>query len=204
LVLAFAFIGIIMIAGNISLAVNKDAIDQGVAGFFEHEISVGPVFYVFPNRVILKDITIQKDNSSTLDRSPLTFPKTSVSFLFWDFLFNGELHISDVTLYPSKISYHALSRFLEDNAQKILEIIRKSSGNDMRVQIKETLLDFDRVGNPDYIAMELSLAIQEDSIEGAGYFRADQYEFLSGNDGTIHRTAKGWPLWYKSLQVPQA
>jgi len=196
LVLAFAFIGIIMIAGNISLAVNRGAIDQGVTGYFEHDISVGPVFYFFPNRIIFKDIVIQKGNSS-LDRSPLIFPKASISFLFWDFLFDGELRISDVTLYPSKISYYALSQFLEDNAQKILEIIRNSSGNDIKVQIKETLLDFDRKGNPDYIAMELSLAIQENFIEGAGYFRADQYDFANGKGGEIQRTTKGWPLWYK-------
>jgi len=188
--------GIVMIAGNISLAVNKSAIDQGVTGYFKHDISVGPVFYVFPNHIILKDITIQTGNAS-LDRSPLIFPRTSVSFLFWDFLFDGELHISDVTLYPSKISYYALSRFLEDNAQKILEIIRSSSGNDIKVQIKETFLDFDRKGNPDYIAMELLLTIQENFIKGSGYFRADQYDFANGKGGEIQRTTKGWPLWYK-------
>jgi len=196
LVLTFAFIGIIMIAGNISLAVNRDAIDQGITGYFENEISVGPVFYVFPNRIILKDIAIQKGNLP-LDRFPLIFPKASVSFLFWDFLFDGEIHISNVTLYPSKVSYYALSQFLEDNAQKILEIIRNSSGNNIKVQIKETLLDFDRKGNPDYIAMEFSLAIQKDFIEGAGYFRADQYDFTNGKGGEVQRTTKGWPLWYK-------
>jgi len=185
-----------MIAGNISLAVNKDAIDQGVAGYFEHDISVGPVFYVFPNRIILKDITIKKEDLP-LDRSTLIFPKMSVRFFFWDFLFNEGLHISDVTLFPSTINYYAFSQFLEDNYQKILEIIRNSPGHDIKIRIKETLLDFDRKGNPDYIAMEVSLVIQEDSFEGAGYFRADQYHVSSGNDDKIQRIAKGWPLWYK-------
>ena len=196
LILAFAFIGVIMVAGNISLAVNRDALDQGFAETFEHDMSVGPVFYIFPNRIILKDITIKKDDSLP-SRSSLVFPEVAVRFFFWDFLFDRGLRVSDVTLFPSTINYYAASQFLEDNYQKILEIIRNSSGEDIKVRVKETLLDFDRKGNPDYVAMELSLAVKGDSIEGAGYFRTDQYsDPNSGNDKDQH-VVKGWPLWYK-------
>jgi len=185
-----------MIAGNISLAVNKDAIDEGVAGYLENNISVGPVIYIFPNQLIFKDITIKKSDSFS-DQPPLIFPGMSVRFFFWDFLFDKGLHISEVTLFPSKVNYHILSQYLEDDYQKILEIVRNSPGNDLKVRIKETLLDFDRKGNPDYIAVELMLKIKEDSIEGAGYFRADQYHWTGGSDGKIQRVSKGWPLWYK-------
>ena len=196
LVLIFACIVIITIAGNISLAVNKNAIDQGVAGYFEQDLFVGSVFYIFPNNIILKDITVKRRMLSS-DRSPLILPKISVRFFFWSFLFKGGLHVSDVTLYPSKMNYYALSQFLENNIQEILEIIKNSSGNDIRIRIKETLLDFDRKGTPDYIAMELFLVMQKGTIEGMGYFRADQYEATNEDGDKIQRIAKGWPLWVK-------
>jgi len=196
LFLIFAFMGVIMIAGNISLAVNKDTIDEGVARYFEHNISVGPVYYVFPNRLIFKNITIKKKELSS-EHPPLIFPGASVRFFFWDFLFDKGLHLSEVTLFPSNINYYALSQFLEDNYPKILEIIKNSPGNDLKIRIEETLLDFDLKKNPDYIAVELMLDIQGDSIKGAGYFRADQYRSTGQSDGRIQRISKGWPLWHK-------
>ena len=84
LVLIFACIVIITIAGNISLAVNKSAIDQGVAGYFKQDLSVVSVFYIFSNNLILNVITVQRCILS-FDLSPLILPKISDLFFFWCF-----------------------------------------------------------------------------------------------------------------------
>jgi len=196
LILFIVPIGMIMIAGNISLAVNKDAIDKKVAGQLNHKITVGPIFYVFPNHIILKNIKIEKPVSS-LGRSSFAITKVGLRFSFWKFLFGGILHITDMTLYSSEVSYYALSQFLEDNIQNILAIIRNSSGNDIKIRIREIQMDFDRVGNPDYIVMEHLLVIRGDMVEGAGLFRTEQYRLPVGNGGTTQRNVNGWPLLYK-------
>ncbi|MCK5083988.1 MAG: hypothetical protein KAR31_13855, partial [Candidatus Omnitrophica bacterium] len=176
--------------------VNKDVIEKGVDGYFTHDISIGPVFYIFPNYVILNNIVIEKTHIPSKNSS-FVLSGIAMRFSFWQLLLNGFLNVSEVTMYPSEVNYYALSQFLEDNFQAILQIIRNSPGNDITVRIKETLLDFDRKGRPDYIAMELLLKIQDDSAEGTGFFRADQYRFSDQKAGRTRRIAQGWPLWYK-------
>ena len=78
-----------------------------------------------------------------------------------------------------------------------MEIIRNAPGNDIKIRIKETLLDFDRKGKPDYIVMELLLTIQDESMVGTGFFRADQYRFSDHGKENVQRIAQGWPLWYQ-------
>ena len=196
LTLGFIIICMVMFAGNVSLVVNKDVIEKGVDGYFTHDISIRPVFYIFPNYVILNNIVIEKTHIPSKNSS-FVLSGIAMRFSFWQLLLNGFLNVSKVTMYPSEVNYYALSQFLEDNFQAILQIIRNSPGNDITVCIKETLLDFDRKGQPDYIAMELLLKIQDDSVEGTGFFRADQYRFSDQKAGRTRRIAQGWPLWYK-------
>ena len=196
LILGLIIVGMITVAGNVSLAVNKSGVEKEVDGCFTHDISIGPVFYIFPNYIVLNNIIIRQTQASSKDSS-FVLSKMVLRFSFREMLFNGFLNVSKVTMYPSEVNYYALSRFLEDNFQEILEIIRNSPGNDITIRIKETLLDFDRKGQPDYIAMELLLKIQDDYMEGTGFFRADQYSFSGPKAGKVQRIAQGWPLWYR-------
>ncbi|MBN1870458.1 MAG: hypothetical protein JW847_07795 [Candidatus Omnitrophica bacterium] len=196
LILGLIIACMITIAGNVSLAVNKTAIEREVDNCFNHDVSIGPVFYIFPNYLILHHIVISKADDP-LKASSFTLPKTVMSFSFVDMIFNGFLNVSKVTLYPSTVSYYALSRFLEDNFQEILEIIKNSPDKNIVIRIKETLLDFDQQGQPDYIAMELLLKIRNNLMEGTGFFRADQYRYSKSQGEETQRTAQGWPLWYK-------
>ena len=196
LILGLIIICMITIAGNVSLAVNKSIIEKEINGYFTYDISIGPVFYIFPNYIVLNNIAIQQNQASSRNSS-FVLSRMFLRFSFFKLLLNGFLNVSKVTMYPSEVNYYALSYFLEDNFQGILEIIRNSPGNDITVRIKETLLDFDRKGQPDYIAMELLLKIQNNSMEGTGYFRVDQYRFASQKAGKMERVVSGWPLWYR-------
>lgn len=192
LIFVIILIGAIAIAGNVFLTVNQETICDGIDRYFTYGISVGSISYVFPNRVVFKDIVIKKANSS------FALSKMAISFSFWDLCLNGILDVSDVVLYPSEVDYYALSQFLEDNSEEILEIIRNSPGNDINIRIKEVLLDFSRKGHPDYIVVELLLNIQDDFIVGTGFFRADQYQFPDKKGKkSRRRVARGWPLWYR-------
>jgi len=184
-------VSLIAIAGNIFLVASHKSINKGVDGYFTHDISVDSISYIFPNRVVFKDIVVEKEGASFI------LPKVAVRFSFWGLCFRRIIDVSDLILYPSEVDYFTVSRFLEDNSQEILEIIRNSPGDDVNIQIKETLLDFDRKGRPDYIAMELRLEIRSDFIAGTGFFRADQYQFPSQVGEKMRRTARGWPLWYR-------
>lgn len=190
-----AFIGVITAAGNIFLAVNRDAIDKAAAGCFTHKISLGGIVYVFPGRIFLKNVSVQNP-ASPAEKTEFTVPKISARFSLRRLLFGRSLEITGVTLYSSRISYHPLSRFLEDNFQRILEMIRNLPRHDISIRIKETLLDLAREGRPDYAAMELALTLRDDAVTGTGLLRRDQYRFSSGNGGKAARVAKGRPLWY--------
>ncbi|MCK5260392.1 MAG: hypothetical protein KAJ70_04960, partial [Candidatus Omnitrophica bacterium] len=196
LVLGFIIICMITIAGNVSLAVNKATIEKEVDGYFTHDISIGPILYIFPNYIVLNNIVIDKTHIP-LKGSSFVLSRMAMRFSFLELLLNGFLNVSKVTVYPSEINYYALSQFLEDNFQEILEIIRNSPGDNITIHIKETLLDFDRKGQPDYIAMEFLLRIQDNSVEGTGFFRADQYNFSEQKTGKVQRVVRGWPLWYR-------
>ena len=53
--------------------------------------------------------------------STLVLSKVGARFSLWKFLFDGELQIAEVIVYPSDISYYALSTFLENNIEEIIE-----------------------------------------------------------------------------------
>ena len=196
LVLGFILICMITVAGNVSLAVNKAVIEQEIDGYFTHDVTIGPVFYIFPNYLVFNNIVISKPTVSSKGSS-FVLSKMFLRFSFWKLLFNGRLNVSKAAVSPSEVDCYALGRFLEDNFHEILEIIKNSSGNDITVRIKETLLDFDREKRPDYITTELLLKIRDKSMEATGFFRADQYGLLDQKTGKLRRVARGWPLWYK-------
>jgi len=194
--LIFAAIGLIIIAGNLSLAVNRKVLEQKIAGNFKHEVTVGPAFYIFPNIIILNNIKIKKKLDSK-EKTLFVLPKITINFSLRELFFNGLLNIYNITVHPSDISYYAVSQFIEDNIQEILGLIRKSAGGDMNIRIKEALLDFDRKGRPDYVATEHHIRIRGDSIKIVGLFRTDLYEYPEQNGGIGRRIAKGWPLGYQ-------
>ena len=195
LILGLLTVIIIAAAGNVSLMANRDMIAAEVNGYFDDNISIGSVYYVFPNKIIVTPVRVHKA-ALTPGASSLLLSGIAVRFSVWNLLATGKLSIPSVTVYSSKVSYYALSQFFEDNYVRILELIRNSPGNDLKVRILETLLYFDRQGVPDYIAMEIVLNFSGEMMQGTGLFRADQYSF-SGNAGAKPvRTAKGWPLWY--------
>lgn len=196
MIIVVVLIGMITFAVNIYLSTHKDAIERQVDGYFHHEISIGSLFYIFPNCVLFNSVTVKAKDPS-FGVSAFVLPRMSFRFSVWDLLRKRLLNISRMTIYPSDVSSYAVSRFLEDNYQKILEIIRNSPGNNIKINIKEALLDFDRKGQPDYVAMELVLAINNDYLVGTGFFRTDQYSFAGGGRGRAKRIAEGWPLWYR-------
>ena len=68
-ILAFILVVIITVAGNISLMVNKKTVDYAAAHFFSHSITIGSIFYLFPDRIILNDIVVKKLEPSSGDSS---------------------------------------------------------------------------------------------------------------------------------------
>jgi len=189
-------IGVITIGGNVFIAANKRIINQTVKDYFTYRIEISRIIYAFPNYIILKDIVFDKLNKDGT-RLEAVLPGVAVRFSFMDYIFNQSINVSEVTLYPSTVNYFVLSEFLEENLEKIIELIRSSPEGDIKIRIKESLLDFDREGQPDYIAMELLLRIRGEKLEGTGFFRADQYSTWRENGvQKLFREAKGWPLWY--------
>ena len=196
LVLVLVVISMIIIAGNVSLALKKDAIEQMVDGYFTYKISVGPLFYLFPNRILFSHVLIEdKDRAS--ENLSFILPKMTMRFGFWELLFKNTFNVYKVTLYPSRIRYAALDQFLKENFQTILEIIRNSSGNDMVIHLKESRLDLNRGERSDSIAAEIFMSVKGDIAQGTGFFRADQYQFSERGEGGARHVNRGWPLWYR-------
>lgn len=187
---------VIAVAGNVSLLANRDMIAEAINGYLDYEISIGSVYYAFPDRIIIAPVRIKK-TALAPDQTSLVLSGMAARFSVWNLITSGKLNVPKVTIYPSKVSYYALSQFLEDNYERILEFIRNASGKDLKVRVHETLLNFDRKGEPDYIAMELLLTLKDKKIDGTGLFRADQYRFAGHNGKETRRMTKGWPLWYK-------
>jgi hypothetical protein len=188
-------ISLTTLAVNIFLVQNKAVIDEAMNGYFVNHISVGRILYVFPNRMMFRDVVIGASTTSS-GRPAFVLPRITVRFSLWKLLTRRLITISGVNVYPSEISYYALSRFLEDNFQKILEIIRNSPGDDIKIHVGETLVDLARQGDPNYVAMELRMLIRGDVMETTGFFRTGQYRYTVEGGG-LRRTAKGRPLWYK-------
>jgi hypothetical protein len=81
-------IGVITAAGNIFLAVDRGAIDKAVKGYFTHEISLGRMIYVFPDRIFLKNIVIHKPAASP-EKTEFTLSKMAVRFSLRRLIFGG-------------------------------------------------------------------------------------------------------------------
>jgi hypothetical protein len=186
----------VSVAGNVSLMANRVRIAEAINGYLDYDISIGSIYYVFPNRIIIAPLRIKKKTLAA-DPSSLILSGVAVRFSVWDLITSGKRTVPDVTVYASQVRYDVFCQFLEDNYERLLEIIRNSSGEDIKIRLHETLLNFDRPGELDQIAMEFYLSLRGESMEGTGLFRVGRYGPLKQGGKEAQRMIKGWPLWYK-------
>jgi hypothetical protein len=98
LTLGLIIIGMITIAGNVSLVVNKSIVEKEVDEYFKHDISIGPVFYIFPNYILLNDIAI-KEPKTSLKNLSFSLSRVTLRFCFVELIIKGFVKFCKINVY---------------------------------------------------------------------------------------------------------
>ena len=128
LILIFMVIGITLVGNIFLIRLNWT---QGMP-----EMSVRRTIFIFPNRVIIKDISlglVAKGDST----EPCIIPKAEIRFSLKEFFKNRKFLITDIILSSPKVNIASLSRFIQARVQTFLKTSQKEDNPHINIYVKD-------------------------------------------------------------------
>lgn len=186
---------VITVAGNVVLARSRHVITEVLR---EHslvdEISVGNMFFVFPNFIVLRNLTVSIATPSSTARA-CVLPTAIVRFSLADILKRGNFLITDVALHKMEVNYHRFRKFVHDNFRVIVALLENIPKEDIVIRFKDASVDLGPRGDKaGHIWMDFVLTLQGDAVSGHGLMRRDKYSFSLKKGGESRLLSRGLPL----------
>ncbi|MCK5644565.1 MAG: hypothetical protein KAJ19_27455, partial [Gammaproteobacteria bacterium] len=177
-------------------SLSKKTVSNISKKYLNQEITVDRIFYVFPNVVILKNVVIREEISSPED-TPIVIPTVVTTFSPKDSFVKRRMSFSKIVLYHVNMNYPRFCKFLKDDLNKIVSILRKLPKGDIEFSVKNAILDLSQTENQkESFAVDLELKFKGDSLLGNGSFRKDTRYLLTKNRQKEEKLVKGDPLKY--------
>ncbi len=195
LIPAFLLIAAVTIAGNVFLAKSRPMITRWLADQdMTHKISMGKMFFVFPNFIVLKDISLSQPAPASAPRVCL-LPTTIMQFSLIEMFAKKYFLITDVILHKSEVNYQHFSRFCRDNLRTITTILENIPKEDIKIRFKDTVVDLGPRGDKaGHIWTDFCLTLRGDAVSGNGLMRRDKYSFSLKEGGESRLLSRGLPL----------
>ena len=148
---------------NVILAKSKTKIILSVDKSFPATVSIGNVFYLPPNIVVVKNVSIRKQAAQK--QSIATVPAVWIMLSLPRLLAKGQVLISGVNFYKPAIDYSEFSNFLSDNFEKIAQFLKNLPKQDIKIFVKGAeLAPTEGSVSPDYTTGNLFLKIKGNSV----------------------------------------
>ncbi|MDD5730788.1 MAG: hypothetical protein PHN57_06645, partial [Candidatus Omnitrophica bacterium] len=125
LLLFLIFLSIILAAVivlNAIIGSSKIKLTETTESFFSKKVSIKRIFYLPPNFIILKDVSVNEPLAG--NKKLFSFPTITARFSLPQLFLRKKLDISGVNFYYPRSDYKQCGLFLKDNFARILEFIR--------------------------------------------------------------------------------
>lgn len=156
------------IALNIILAKSKSTITQLINKQSPREVSIGAIFYLPPNFIFLKNVSIL-ETTPAAEKALIFMPTILAKISFLELIIKKHLFISDIYLYKPKTDYAKFYSFLKDNFVQIMDFMRSLPRQDIKFAIEGARLDLAKKDfSSNYILADFALNIKGDSVSGSG------------------------------------
>lgn len=137
-----------LLVAGFSVAANRflRTVAPSFAGLIREQLKIGFSFghirYIFPNHVVLKEVSITEPSAGTVIAQ---VPVASLRFSFPIFSSRHKIRLSGLSLTGPSVQMAALNNYLQRHAALVLSYIKSIPRGDMRVDImsKDFHLDFD-------------------------------------------------------------
>ena len=168
--LILAVIGTILL--NSFLFLSKKKIEEQTWHDSSHQVVVDDIFYVFPNRIVLKNVVVTERINPSVSRRPKTIflsTKLILTFALWEALARHQLLIRDVAFGEVHLQYRASLDFLQKNAKEILRLLSQLPLNDIRFQAKNIFTNSGlNPKRPEPITVDFKLALKGKNVTAQG------------------------------------
>ncbi len=159
---------ILTLIGNIVLRCSQRKIVDAVNNQrLAHEVSLGKMFYIFPNVILFKDSSLTKS---------LILPTSTIRFAPWALLAKRKFLITDIVLHQPIVNSFHFGEFIRDNLQTMASTMQDYPKGDLKISLKGADFDFSHLGiKKNNIRTDFDLHFKNDAISG---------------EGVIHRTGE--------------
>lgn len=164
------------VAFNIILDMSIDTMTKAVDKNFTYKISVGDIYFIFPNRIILKNVAVSEKTLSRIPPRSFFIPTIRVEFSLLKFLLKQEFSVSKIGISKPVMKWVYFCDFLRKNYWEIVGIIKKLPRDDIRIDIKDMVFRLTpRQYGADHIAMDIDFTLKGDSILISGALSTGKY-----------------------------
>jgi len=158
------------------------------------DISYRRLFYVFPNKFIVKGISVEDEYKRDLLVSERASVDTAVAnFSLLKLLTEGEVVISSVNIYSTDINYN----FLAKNFEKIRDFVLDMPQHDIILRFRDTVLDMTSKNDKflNYVSTDFDLMLKR----GRFFLKGQMRRYLYTAKGSIPYEEGKEPLNYELL-----
>jgi len=169
----FRFIFIAVLAALVlSLAVNaalffmRDSLLSALDRFKPIEITAGPLVYVFPNTVVVKDIRVAGEKQEPV----LTLTNLLLSVDLWELMRTRKVKLSQLTIGHAFADQRSLWRLLRRYRRELIAVYYSMPHGDLNLNIQDLVLYQMTEGGKDYdkIVLSLKTSVQGERLEAKG------------------------------------
>lgn len=154
------------IAANIILALYKNKIIQTLNNHFFRPVSVENIFYLPPNFIVLKGISISENK---IRRKILNIPISCTPFSLSSLLLNRNFQITSAYSLGLNIDLNRFLSFTKENFTQILDFLTRLPNRDFRLIARGmTINSFGKNIYPDNTKANLNLKINGTAISALG------------------------------------
>ncbi len=184
------------IAVNIILSRAKSRIEQATDKYFTQELSIGNIFFLPPQFIILKNVSFWEE--TPLEQKQIFFiPTIKANFSLWELLIKRHLFITDICFSKPRMNYYQFFSFLRDNFRQIITFIQDLPLQDIKLSINGATLDLAREDSSrNFFTAKFTLMIKGYSLWGSGSVSKDIEEFCRTNGKKSSRLSRGSPFKY--------
>ena len=198
-ILGIIFVGILIAclsaAGTILLLVKKQSINDHLSSQLESRVSIDSLFYIFPNIVILKNISFEQQESG-LPGAMIRLPVMRVDFSLAKLIQEKELRVSKIEFSSFGIEYATFHEFLKGGFQDILRIILDSPRSDIEVRMNGVRLYFGPKKNSKYLRVDFAWKSKKETVTSSGLFQMSPAPVFKEQEN-VRETSQDLLLGYK-------
>lgn len=166
---------ILAAACNIVIGLFANRLIESANKNFFKPISVQWIYYLPPNFIFLRNLSIHENNSSPGEKI-ITLPTVRVNLSLWRLITEKRFYILSINCLRPAAQYYDFMRFIGRNLEQILEFIRTLPLQDIKLSISNATLTLPKKNNrQDKLEINLTLKLTGESVSAYGFSKKKVY-----------------------------